>query len=317
MNTRPLTLILSAISLLSVFTVALLGCAGQPAPVPQTGNPSTSPVSTNPGSSVSVTQTSPSASLRVHFLDLGEGNAEIVEIAGKTMLIDAGAESDTSTLLKDIQSLGIDRFDVVVATLPSAERIGGMDEIIDRFEIGTFYIPWVSTNSEEYANLKAAAARKGLTLTPPQAGQTLSLGPASFTLLTPNNVRYEQFGDYSIVTRLTYGSTSFLFTGDGQSDSEREMTNRGYYLKSDVVLVSQHNSTVYPSQSFLNTVSPRLAVLQTGKTSTADSTRSTALNNMLMKLSNIGTKVYRTDLNGTVTVVSDGRMLQITTEHDS
>jgi competence protein ComEC len=306
MRTKRTMLAVMAAALIVVLTSCL------PGGVTTTSHP-TSPV--NPTTSALPPSTTPpttatSGTLNVYFLDVGQGDSEIVTVDGKAMLIDAGTNASTTTLINDIKSIGITRFDVVVGTHPHEDHIGGMDAVINQFGIGAIYMPKVSTTTKTFTDVLTAIKNKGLTVTTPVPGSTFTLGAAQCTILAPNSQTYSDLNSYSIVIKLVYGNTSFLFTGDAQTDSEQEMLAKGYSLKADVLKVGHHGSSTSTSAAFLQAVSPRLAVIEVG----AGNTYGHPAQTTLTKLANIGANVYRTDLNGTVLISSDGTNLRVATQ---
>ncbi len=258
----------------------------------------------------SPTTTAPGGSLKVYFLDVGQGDSEIITFGGMAVLIDAGTDNSTATLISDIESLGISRFDVVVGTCPTDDHIGGLAAIVNQFEIGTIYMPRISPDTKTYNDVLTAIKNKGLTITAPTAPSTFGLGPAYCTVLAPNSSSYDDLKNYSIVIRLDYVTTSFLFAGDAQLDSENEMLAKHYNLKADVLKVGDHGSSSSTSLSFLGDVAPSYAVIEVGADNPSGDPESATLG----KLANDGVKVYRTDLNGTVVFTSDGRSLKVSTQ---
>jgi competence protein ComEC len=287
-----------------------MGCVPGGAFTSRTSNP-VSPTTAAPTTSFpSSTTTAAGGPLKVYFLDVGQGDSEIITIDGKAILIDAGTDNSTATLISDINSLDISRFDAVIGTCPTDDHIGGLDAIIDNFVVGTIYMPRVAPDTKAYGDVLTAIKHKGLTITAPEPSRTIGLGAAYCTIMAPNSTTYEDLKDYSIVIRLDYGTTSFLFTGDAQLDAENEMLARHYNLKADVLKVGDHGSSSSTSTSFLGDIAPHYAVIEVGADNPAGDPASTTLG----KLANDGVKVYRTDLNGTVVFTSDGRSLRVSTQ---
>ena len=225
------------------------------------------------------------------------------------MLIDAGTNASTGTLLNDIKGLGISRFDVVVATHPHEDHIGGMDAVINQFGICQVYMPNVTTSTNTFKDVLTAIKNKGLTVTAPTPGTSFYLGDAQCTILAPNSQTYDDLNNYSIVIKVVFGNTSFLFTGDAQVQSEQEMLSKGYDLKSDVLKVGHHGSDTATSSGFLKAVAPKYAVISVGAGNDYGHPHQITLD----KLATAGVRVYRTDLNGTITIASDGSVLTVST----
>jgi competence protein ComEC len=245
--------------------------------------------------------------LVVHYLDVGQGDSEILQCGNQTMLIDAGTNESTNTLIQDIKGLGITRFDIVVATHPHEDHIGGMDAVINQFDIGTVYMPDVTANTVTFSDVLKAIKNKNLIPVHPTPGMVFNLGNARCTVLAPNSATYTDLNNYSIVIKVVFGSNSFLFTGDAQTQSEQEMLARGYNLQADVLKVGHHGSDTATSPAFLAAVKPKYAVIEVGAGNDYGHPHAITL----QKLAAAGVTVYRTDLNGNVTITSDGSNISI------
>jgi competence protein ComEC len=250
------------------------------------------------------------AGLQVTFIDVGQGDSIAVQCDSSNLLIDAGPNTATDGLLKTLRNLGIRRFDTLVITHPHEDHIGGMDKVIQDFDIGKVFMPDATTTTKTFSDLLRAISSKGLNVTHPAPGDSFTVGAAVCTILAPNSPSYPDLNNYSIVIRLVYGNTSFLFTGDAQTDSEKEMLIRNLTLKSDVLKVGHHGSSTSTSNEFLLAVSPRYAVISVGK----DNDYGHPHPGTLAKLNAAGVQTYRTDLNGTVTFSSDGTNIGVKTE---
>jgi competence protein ComEC len=246
---------------------------------------------------------------QVSFVDVGQGDAAIVQVGTHSMLIDAGTNASTARLIKTIKSDRIKNFDLVVGTHPHEDHIGGLDEVLNQFGVSKIYMPRVSAETKTFSDVLQAIQRKGLTVSNPIPGSNFNLGTASCVILAPNAGTYGDLNNYSIVLKLTYGSNSFLFTGDAQSDSEKEILAKGYNLKADVLKVGHHGSSSSTTLEFLQAVSPQFAVISTGLGNDYGHPHQVTLD----KLLGSGVKVYRTDLNHDITFSSDGQSLSLKT----
>lgn len=240
-------------------------------------------------------QITPTQTLTVSFLDVGQADCSVIQYGNSSMIIDAGSNATAISLVDTLKNMGISKFDVVVGTHPHEDHIGGLDAVINNFNIGTFYMPDVSANTKTFEDVLLAIKNKGLTVTTPLSGTSFTLGgDVQCTILSPNSQNYSELNSYSIVLKVIFKGQAFIFTGDAESDSEREMLARGYDLSADVLKVGHHGSVSSTSAEFLKAVSPRYAVIFVGINNAYGHPHQETLD----KLDAAGVKIYRTDLSG-------------------
>lgn len=242
-------------------------------------------------------------SLKVHFLDVGQGDSALIHVGDKAMLIDAGNSKDGPNIVAYIQNQGISKLDYLVLTHPHADHIGGAAEVVNAFDIDKILMPKATHTSKTFEDLLLTIQSKGHRITSPSPGQDFSLGKATFKILASNDG--SDLNNKSIVSRLVFGSTSFLFTGDAEAAVESKILQRGYKIKSDVLKVGHHGSDTSTGDSFLKKVSPKHAIISVGK----GNSYGHPSDDILAKLDSLGASVYRTDEVGTIVVTSDGNSL--------
>lgn len=231
--------------------------------------------------------------LRVYCLDVGQGDSILINNNGKTMLIDASTNDMGNTVVKYLQSLGIKKIDYLVGTHPHEDHIGGLDDVINNFDIGTIYMPKVQTNTKTYEDVLDAIANKNLKVTTPKIGDTFSIGDASCEIMAIGNNK-DDYNGCSIVIKMESNGVSYLFTGD--ANETEEATRK--WPKIDILKVGHHGSSTSSSQSFLNQIQPKVALISVGTgNSYGHPTEST-----LKRLTKIGAKIYRTDEKQTILV---------------
>lgn len=243
--------------------------------------------------------------LQVHFIDVGQADCIFIKTDDKTMLIDAGNNADSKTVVEYIKSQNIDKLDFIVGTHPHEDHIGGLDAVIESFDIGTIYMPKAMSTTKTFEDVLNAIAKKGMKVTTPVPGTTVDLGKASFTILAPNSDSYEEINNYSIVIKLNHGNNSFLFTGDAEAVSEREMIDKGYDLSVDVLKIAHHGSNTSTTEEFLDKVNPQYAVICVGKDNKYEHPHKETIDLLNKK----GIKIYRTDESGTIVAISDGESI--------
>ena len=257
---------------------------------------------------------SASGTLEVYFFDVGQGDSELIRLpGGENILIDAGTSSTEDELVGELRSLGAETLDLVVATHPHADHIGGMAAVIDAFDVRQVVMPRISESdtptTKTYENLLQSIADKGLTITPAEPGdELLSSGGAVLTVLAPNGEDYGDLNNYSVVLRLTYGEDSFLFTGDAEEASEEEMLSLDWPLTATVLKCGHHGSETSTSPSFLDAVSPQYAVISCGVDNDYGHPDAVTLE----KLEAAGAEVFRTDRQGTILASTDGSGVTMT-----
>ena len=257
---------------------------------------------------------SASGTLEVYFFDVGQGDSELIRLpGGENILIDAGTSSTEDELVGELRSLGAETLDLVVATHPHADHIGGMAAVIDAFDVRQVVMPRISESdtptTKTYENLLQSIADKGLTIMPAEPGdELLSSGGAVLTVLAPNGEDYGDLNNYSVVLRLTYGEDSFLFTGDAEEESEEEMLSLNWPLTATVLKCGHHGSETSTSPAFLDAVSPQYAVISCGVDNDYGHPDAVTLE----KLEAAGAEVFRTDRQGTILASTDGSGVTMT-----
>ena len=253
----------------------------------------------------------PRGGFAVHFVDIEQGDGAIVVCDGKTLVIDGGMPESGAKMVDYLQNtLHVSTVDYMIGTHPHADHIGGLPDVIAAFDVKTLYSPVDEFEAKPFEAMKRAADEKKLKITVPQAGQSFSLGRAKVEFYAPLGI-YDNVNDLSLVTRITYGQTTFLFTGDAERPSENDMIDSDEELSATVLKVGHHGSNTSSSYLFLRQVMPSYAVISCGK----DNSYGHPHQEVLDRLKDIGAAVYRTDEGGTIVCRSDGTSVTIETEN--
>ena len=181
--------------------------------------------------------------------------------------------------------------------------------MLEAYDAEHVYSSTTAYSTRAFTNFASEAERQGSAIAVPAPGDAFSLGSAAVTILGPLR-DYGNNNENSIVLRIDYGETSFLFTGDMGREAEDELVDSGAELSATVLKVGHHGSNSSTSSSFLKSVSPKIAVISVG----ADNSYGHPTQAILQRLSDSKITVYRTDLCGTVTVIGDGTSYTVETE---
>ena len=244
-------------------------------------------------------------SLEVHFIDVGQGDTIFIKQDKYNMLIDAGDNKYEKAVVAYLKDEGVTKLDYVIGTHPHADHIGGLDAVIDSFEIGKVIMPKVIHTSKTYEDVLIAIKNKGLKISSPIIGDSYELGEATFTIIAPNGEKYKDYNNYSVVLRMEFGGNSFLFTGDAETLSEKEILYNEHKIKAQVLKVGHHGSNTSTSIEFLDAVNPQYAVIQVG----VDNKYGHPNIEIIDRLEKRKIKIFRNDLHGDIIIISDGENL--------
>lgn len=245
------------------------------------------------------------ADIEIHYLDVGQADAALILCDNEAMLIDGGNVDDSSMIYTYLKNHGISHLKYVIASHGHEDHVGGISGALNFATVETAYCSVTEYDSKPFANFKKYLALQNVEITVPMAGDSFMLGSASVEIIGPISYEQSNHNNLSIVLRIVYGNTSFLFTGDAERAEEQDILNAGYPLKSTVLKVGHHgseNSTTYP---FLREIMPEYAIISVGKDNAYGHPTEAALS----RLYDADVIVYRTDIYGTIICKSDGENL--------
>ena len=247
--------------------------------------------------------------LLIDFIDVGQADSILIRNQDEVMLIDAGTNEAGETVVNYLQNLGITKIDYLIGTHPHEDHIGGLDDVINHFDIGQIYMPKIETTTKTFEDVLDAIETKNLTVTSPNRGDKIELGQAEGEFMTEPILDKDNLNVSSLVLRLEFGNTSYLFMGDAEEENEETIN----WPKTDVLKVGHHGSSTSSSESFLEQVQPKYAIIMAEK----DNSYGLPTQETINKLSNIGSEIYRTDEDGTIQMTSDGNTIQIKTTNST
>lgn len=285
-------------SVLLVLICVLTACVGQ-----STGNEAISP---NP---IPAQNTVATGIMEVHFIDVGQGDSTLIQLTdGKNILIDGGNRGDAAVIAKYLQDQQVSTIDYLIATHPHEDHIGSLPAIIRSFDIGSIYMPKVTANTKIFEDLLLSIKEKGHKINTAAAGvKIIDTKDLKLTIIAPNMSEYDELNNYSAVVRLSYMNTSFLFTGDAEDVSEKEILNKYPDIKSDVIKIGHHGGRTSSTMEFLKNVAPSYAVISLGK----DNDYGHPHKETLERLEAMNMQIYRTDLMGSIVASTDGNTITV------
>ncbi len=245
--------------------------------------------------------------ISVHFIDVGQGDCIYADLPNDVgLLIDSGTTDSSEDVVNYLSNMGLTDIDYVIATHPHEDHIGGMSNIIQSFTIGEFIMPELTENmtptTECYLNMLTALEEAAVQVSYSELGMEYEISEnCSFQIIAPIK-DYELLNDYSIVVKLTYGDTSYLFTGDIENSAEYDILKSDYIIDSDVLKVAHHGSDTSSMEEFVSTVTPKISIISVG----SENEYGHPMETVTERLATADSEIIRTDESGTVIIKSDG-----------
>jgi len=246
--------------------------------------------------------------LRVHFINVGHGDSCLIQTpGGHAILIDAGYRNAADEVVDYIKKAGVKELDLVIATHPHSDHVGGLSWVISSIPVKTVLDSGKPHTSVTYQKfLEAVKTRPKIKYKLGRAGQKYRFDDVTLSILSPTDPLPKKINNCSIVSRLVYGNVSFMLTGDAEAEIEKTIMRRHFGLKSAVLKVGHHGSRTSTTPTFLRAVAPKVAIISCGTKATGNDPDAED------KLRRQGVEVYRTDLNGTIIVDSNGKDYSVT-----
>lgn len=245
--------------------------------------------------------------LQVSFIDVGQADCILIQNGEHAMLIDGGNVDDGPLVIDFLRNAGVTKLEFVIGTHAHEDHMGGLDSVINDMPVSAVIFPIVEGETYLYAAVKDAAIKTGADISTASTGNSYTLGDAVWTIVgcVPDNP--ENYNESSIIIKLTYGESDFLFTGDAELINEDALIRSGYDLDCEVLKVAHHGSLTSSGPTFLAMVSPEYAVISCGRNNDYGHPAKT----VIKRLHAINAEVYRTDTEGTVIAVTDGTAINV------
>ena len=223
------------------------------------------------------------------FMYVGQADSTLIKYKNKTMLIDAGNNEDGKNIVKFLKDKGISKLDYIVGTHYDEDHIGGIDDIIENFDIGKFYLSNGGELGPNYYNLEKAAKKKNLAITIPKVGDKIDFADVDMEVMAASKFDGKNDNNASIVIQAKYGSRKYLFMGDLEKQEEAKRK----WNEVDVLKAGHHGSNTSSTQEFLNQVKPKYVFVSAGKNNKYRLPNVKAME----RIEKTGAKIFRTDVN--------------------
>ena len=260
-------------------------------------------------------EVSESSEVEVHFIDVGQAECILIKAPEKTVLIDAGDIGYGKTIERHLRMEGVLAIDLFIATHPHSDHIGSASEILKKFPVSEVMIPEIPEEflpaTSLFEEFLRTLSQKNCLVSYSENGRKIELGKgAVLEILGPAGYYGDNLNNYSVISKLTFGETSFLFTGDAEQEAEELLLSSGADVSCTVLNAGHHGSSTSGSAAFLKAANPRYAAISCG----FDNDYGHPHRETIAAFKEAGIRYYRTDFDGSIVFGSDGKNITVSTK---
>ena len=247
-------------------------------------------------------------SVKVHYIDVGQGDAIFIQIDKTNILIDAGEEDQSQIVIDYLKTYGVTTLDMVFLTHPHEDHIGGMGDVLNNFTLKEFYATNKVLTTRSYERMEKSLKAQGKAINPLVADMEFTFAEGvTLSILSPGKESYMNPNNYSPIMRLSAGNCAFLFTGDAEELVEIEVLRTGKNITANVLKASHHGSMTSSSPAFLEKVDPDYIVVTSGK----GNDHNLPSPEILDRYKDTGTKVLLTEEMGSIVFSTNGKEIRL------
>jgi competence protein ComEC len=247
----------------------------------------------------------PNGELIVHYIDVGQGDATLLQGPDFTILIDAG-KHNRNDVVSYLRDQGIQTLDLAIGTHPHADHIGQMDKVIENFEVKEVWMSGDEHTSQTFERVIDTILASNADYHEPRAGEVYTFGSAVLEVVNPDRLT-GNFHEGSVSVRVVYGDIKFLFTGDAEHHTEQAILNRGHNVKAHIFQLGHHGSSTSNTQSFLEAILPEVTIYSAGEGNSYGHPHDEVIN----RIQEMGITIYGTDVHGTIMIKTDGKTYKV------
>lgn len=256
------------------------------------------------------TASQPTAELTVQILDVGQGSAALIRQGDSFLLMDGGDRDYSSYVVSYLKKESVEQLDYVIVSHYDADHLNGVVGVLNAFECKQVLAPDYKTDTKVYQSYLKVINEKNIPVEHPGLGDTYTFADSSFRVVCPASYSYQDANSNSLGIRLSYGDNSFLICGDCTEESEQDVLYKGTDVHSDVYVANHHGSKYSNSEEFLQAVSPSYVIISCGR----DNSYGHPEASVMLSIQKLGASLFRTDLQGVITAVSDGSNIRFANE---